>query len=104
MSKSLKARQRRREARKKQIEQFQLQQEAYRESVNIRVKNFMALSVEKQEEAIREMIIAGDDSEQREKELVEQIQDCVTMLGRTRAKDGESDPEMEDLRTRAWGI
>ena len=93
MSKSLKARQRRREAREKQIEQLKLQREAYEESVSIRVKKFMALSAAEQEEAIREMIIAGDDSQQREKELVEHFQDCVTMLGRARARDGVSDDE-----------
>ena len=86
-------------------EQARLRIIAYEKTVDDRVNEIMALTLEEQEQKIREFVIADDDRKIRERELVDQLRDCVTMLESVR-RDGnsDSDTELEDLHARVLGV
>ena len=93
------------------LEQERLRLEAYEKSVDDRVTEVMELSLEEQKQRIREFIVADDNRKVRERELVDQLRDCVTMLESVRREnnsdsdsDSDSNTELEDLHTRVIGI
>jgi hypothetical protein len=93
------------EIKAKLEEEARLQQEAYNNSVEDRLREIMSLTKEEQEEIIREFIIEDDLRKTRERELVNQLRECVVMLEQVRAmSDSDSDDEIDNLRELVMGI
>jgi hypothetical protein len=79
----------------KKMERARLRLIAYDKSVNERVQEYMSLPLIELEVKIREFVIANDDYKIREKELVDQLRECVMMLECVR-RENETDTDDEE--------